>query len=123
MTTVPDLSNSVAHVVIRPGPPQPGPITIQTVTVDASGNLDITLSDGTQLPPVSFMSVVAQALQGTQLVAADANGSVLVRGVATIGRNEAGQLCVAEALPAGPAGLAAGSGILYRNADGSLGAA
>lgn len=123
MSIAPDLTNSMASVTIRPGPPQPGPISIASVALNAEGNLTVTLSDGTALPSVPFAQFLAQALQGTQLVAADADGSVLVRGVATIGRDSNGRLMIASPLPAGATGLNAGSGVLYRNPDGTLGVA
>ncbi|MBY4640170.1 hypothetical protein K6L44_09260 [Gluconacetobacter entanii] len=120
---LPDLSNGVATVVIMPGQPQPGPMSITAIVCDANGCLTFTLSDGTTIGPVVFATAVAEALDGTQLVAANSDGSILLGKKAAIGRDSEGRLTLVEALPVGSAGLTPGSGILYRNADDMLGVA
>lgn len=119
---VPDLTNSLASVVLRPGPPQPGPISIQSVAMDKAGNLTFTLSDGTALAPIAFLSVVAAALGGASLAALDSDGALLIDGKAVLGHDAQGRLTIGV-LPVGNAGLSAGSGVLYRNPDGTLGVA
>ncbi|KAB8124016.1 hypothetical protein D3W54_07135 [Komagataeibacter medellinensis] len=93
------------------------------IVCDNTGCLTFTLSDGSIIGPVVFSASVAKGLGGTRLVAADSDGTILINEKTAFGRDAQERLAIMGALPTSADGLEAGSGVLYRNADGTLGMA
>lgn len=80
MTRLMPLTNQQQVVEIAPGNAATAPLSIKAVAFDGAGNLTVTLSDGTVLPPVPCAQKVAAAFGGVALVVVDGNGNLLANG-------------------------------------------
>ncbi|WP_025812472.1 hypothetical protein [Komagataeibacter kakiaceti] len=67
-------------VEIAPGNAATAPLSISSVSFDGTGNLTVTLSDGTVLEPVPCAQKIAGAFGGVALVVVDAAGNLLANG-------------------------------------------
>ena len=74
------VSNSQMRVFIGDGPAANAPISIQSFAFDAGGNMTVTLTDGSVLPPVPCANILAAALGGKYLVVADETGKLFANG-------------------------------------------
>ncbi|WP_308719176.1 hypothetical protein [Komagataeibacter xylinus] len=74
------LTNSPMVVEISPGGAATTPVSIQSVAFDQEGQMTVTLSDGTVLPPVACGALLAAAAGGKNLVAVDDSGRLWAGG-------------------------------------------
>lgn len=74
------ITNTSMSVFISPGSAATAPVSIQSFAFDADGNMSVTLSDATVLPPVPCASMLAAAMGGKYLVVADEAGNLFANG-------------------------------------------
>ena len=65
---------------IGAGPAANAARSIQSFAFDAGGNMTVTLTDGSVLPPVPCANILAAALGGKYLVVADETGKLFANG-------------------------------------------